>query len=62
MEGLREKEYLGEAPMRMRVLKRSGLLMEAMHPIIPDMEWPTKTVDFKLSSSKRAIKSFAKAS
>ena len=33
-----------------------------MHPIIPDMEWPTNTDDLTSFSSKRVIKSFAKAS
>jgi len=59
---LRIRSYLGDAPTSMSLLKRSGLLMEAMHPIIPDMEWPTRTDDFKSSSSMRLIKSFAKAS
>ena len=39
------KRDLGEAPMSMSCLKSSGLLMEAMHPIIPDMECPTKIKD-----------------
>lgn len=46
----------------MSLLKRSGLLTEAMHPIMPDMECPTKTEDFKFISSIRAIISSAKAS
>ena len=55
-------KYLGEDPMSMSRLKSSGLLMEAMHPIIPDIEWPIKTDARKLNSSRRAIKSSAKAS
>ena len=58
----KEEKYLGEAATSMSLLNSSGLLMEAMHPIIPDIEWPTKTEDFKSSSSIRAIKSLAKAS
>lgn len=37
-----KQEYLGEAPTRTSLLNRSGLLMEAKQPIMPDMEWPTK--------------------
>ncbi|KAK7841700.1 hypothetical protein CFP56_015065 [Quercus suber] len=37
--------HLGEAPTSISLLKSSGLLMEAMQPIIPDIEWPTKTTD-----------------
>ena len=40
----------------------SGLLVDATQPIIPDMECPTKTTDFKFISSNKVIKSSAKAS
>jgi len=33
--------YLGEAPMRMSLEKRSGRRMEASMPIMAEMEWPT---------------------
>lgn len=33
--------YLGEAPMRMRLVKTSGRRMEASIPIMAEIEWPT---------------------
>lgn len=53
---------LGEAPTSTSLVKRSGLLREAIHPIIPDIECPTNTVDFNFISSTTLIRSSANAS
>lgn len=41
-DNLRESDltYLGEVEMSTSFSNTEGLSMEAMHPIIPDIEWP----------------------
>lgn len=54
-----QNAYLGDAAMRMSFLKTDGLSIEAMHPIMPDIECPTYVQLWMSISSRIASKSSA---